>query len=80
MVNSGNRNLPIERVKAMENELTATYDQDSKRYHRFMIDEGQGLTKDPDRKQGLAYRGGMSGFSWDPLSVNFNFPPPRKGG
>ena len=27
----------------MEKELTATYDQDSKRYHRFMIDEGQGI-------------------------------------
>ncbi len=27
-----------------EKELTATYDQ-SKRYHRFMIDEGQGLTE-----------------------------------
>lgn len=28
----------------MEKEITATYDQDSKRYHRFMIDEGQGIT------------------------------------
>jgi len=23
--------------------ITATFDQDSKRYHRFIIDEGQGL-------------------------------------
>lgn len=28
----------------MEKELIATYDQDSKRYHRFTINEGQGLT------------------------------------
>jgi hypothetical protein len=28
----------------MEKELIATYDSDSKRYHRFMIDEGQGIT------------------------------------
>lgn len=28
----------------MEKELTATYDQDSKRYHRFLIDGGQGIT------------------------------------
>lgn len=28
----------------MEKELKATYDSDSKRYHRFIIDEGQGLT------------------------------------
>ncbi len=28
----------------MENEITATYDQDSKRYHRFLIDGGQGIT------------------------------------
>ena len=28
----------------MEKELKATYDSDSKRYHRFLIDEGQGLT------------------------------------
>ena len=27
----------------MTNELTATYDQDSKRYHRYIIDEGQGI-------------------------------------
>ena len=25
-------------------EVTATYDRDSKRYHRYMIDEGQGIT------------------------------------
>ena len=25
-------------------EVTATYDQDSKRYHRYLIDEGQGVT------------------------------------
>ena len=24
-------------------ELTATYDRDSKRYHRYIIDEGQGI-------------------------------------
>jgi len=24
--------------------LTATYDRDSKRYHRYLIDEGQGVT------------------------------------
>jgi hypothetical protein len=24
-------------------ELTASYDQDSKRYHRYVIDEGQGI-------------------------------------
>ena len=24
-------------------EVTATYDQDSKRYHRYIIDEGQGI-------------------------------------
>ena len=24
-------------------DLTATYDQDSKRYHRYVIDEGQGI-------------------------------------
>jgi len=23
--------------------ITATYDQDSKRYHRYIIDEGQGI-------------------------------------
>jgi hypothetical protein len=23
--------------------ITATYNQDSKRYHRFVIDEGQGI-------------------------------------
>ena len=28
----------------MEKEITATYDQDSKRYHRFMIDERQAIT------------------------------------
>ena len=28
----------------MEKELIATYDSDSKRYHRFMIDEGQEIT------------------------------------
>jgi hypothetical protein len=28
----------------MENQITATYDQDSKRYHRFLIDPGQGIT------------------------------------
>jgi hypothetical protein len=26
-----------------EKKLTATYDQDSKRYHRYVIDEGQGI-------------------------------------
>lgn len=26
-----------------EKQLTATYDQDSKRYHRYIIDEGQGI-------------------------------------
>jgi hypothetical protein len=25
-------------------EVTATYDRDSKRYHRYLIDEGQGIT------------------------------------
>ena len=29
---------------SMENKLVAIYDQDSKRYHRFKIDESQGLT------------------------------------
>jgi len=24
--------------------VTATYDRDSKRYHRYIIDEGQGIT------------------------------------
>lgn len=24
-------------------EVTATFDQDSKRYHRYIIDEGQGI-------------------------------------
>jgi hypothetical protein len=24
-------------------EITASYDQDSKRYHRYVIDEGQGI-------------------------------------
>ena len=28
----------------MKIQITATYDQDSKRYHRFMIDEGQEIT------------------------------------
>jgi hypothetical protein len=28
----------------MEIETTATFDQDSKRFHRFMIDEGEGVT------------------------------------
>lgn len=28
----------------MEKEITATYDKDSKRYHRFLIDEDQGIT------------------------------------
>jgi hypothetical protein len=28
----------------MEKELIATYDSDSKRYHRFLISEGQGIT------------------------------------
>jgi hypothetical protein len=28
----------------MEKELTAIYDSDSKRYHRFLIDGGQGIT------------------------------------
>jgi len=27
----------------MTTEVTATYDQDSKRYHRYLIDEGQGI-------------------------------------
>ncbi|MGD0915694.1 MAG: hypothetical protein ABSB22_04460 [Thermodesulfobacteriota bacterium] len=27
----------------MEKELTATYDKDSKRFHRFIIDENQGI-------------------------------------
>jgi len=26
-----------------DKQLTATYDQDSKRYHRYIIDEGQGV-------------------------------------
>ena len=26
-----------------EKQLTATYDQDSKRYHRYIIDEGQDI-------------------------------------
>ena len=26
-----------------EKQITATYDQDSKRYHRYIIDEGQGI-------------------------------------
>jgi len=25
-------------------EVTATYDRDSKRFHRYLIDEGQGVT------------------------------------
>jgi hypothetical protein len=28
----------------MKNEVTATYDRDSKRYHRFLIDLGQKIT------------------------------------
>jgi hypothetical protein len=28
----------------MEKELIAIYDSDSKRYHRFLIDQGQGIT------------------------------------
>jgi len=28
----------------MEKEITATYDSDSKRYHRFLIDAGQVVT------------------------------------
>jgi hypothetical protein len=28
----------------METQISATYDQDSKRYHRFLIDEGQEIT------------------------------------
>ncbi len=28
----------------MEKKLTATYEQDSKRFHRFSIDDGQGIT------------------------------------
>jgi len=28
----------------MEKKVVATYDQDSKRYHRFLIDSGQGIT------------------------------------
>jgi len=28
----------------MENQITATYDQDSKRFHRFLIDPGQKIT------------------------------------
>lgn len=28
----------------MEKELTAVYDKDSKRFHRFLIDGGQGIT------------------------------------
>ncbi len=27
----------------MENKIIATYDSDSKRYHRFLIDAGQGV-------------------------------------
>ena len=27
----------------MSKTITATYDQDSKRYHRYIIDEGQGI-------------------------------------
>ena len=26
-----------------DKEITATYDRDSKRYHRYIIDEGQGI-------------------------------------
>lgn len=26
-----------------EKQLTATFDQDSKRFHRYIIDEGQGI-------------------------------------
>lgn len=33
-----------EREEDMENQITVTYDRDSKRYHRFLIDEGQGIT------------------------------------
>lgn len=28
----------------METQITAIYDSDSKRYHRFLIDGGQGIT------------------------------------
>ena len=28
----------------METQITAIYDSDSKRYHRFLISEGQGIT------------------------------------
>ena len=28
----------------MDNQITATYDSDSKRYHRFLIDVGQVIT------------------------------------
>lgn len=33
-----------ERKEDMETQITAIYDQDSKRYHRFLIVEGQGIT------------------------------------
>ena len=28
----------------MERQIHATYDRDSKHFHRFLIDEGQGIT------------------------------------
>jgi hypothetical protein len=35
----------VEEVKGMERkELTATFDQDSKRFHRFTVDAGQEIT------------------------------------
>lgn len=30
-------------MMAEKKEITASYDQDSKRYHRYVIDEGQGI-------------------------------------
>lgn len=33
------------REKGMEKELIATYDSDSKRYHRFLNDNSQGITE-----------------------------------
>ena len=30
-------------IEENTNTVTATYDKDSKRYHRYIIDEGQGI-------------------------------------
>ena len=58
----------------MASELIASYDQDSKRFHRYIIDEGQGIVgniyipKDEEIPKELTIRLRLKELSWAKLS------------